>query len=498
LLKPTNSPALRRLIVALVGAAFFLLGSAYLSLDRPHDVVVLKVVGGKSLRAGLPASFRVVANWVDEKKGVEVKVEDVRVGGVSALNHSSPGTPALAQAAVLAGVEDPAPIAFDVEVAGRKESLHITMPVRRMAPEPALPTAPPKLQATQRAHRVSVLAEAGVLASGLVNQVFIRVRDLQGVPLDKARVTVSHPSLPDGSISAYTEGSGLMSFEVDAKRPSFRFKIKVEHGGAQSELEELLIPVGRQMLLRMDKAVFAPERPITAKLRTWRADAEVFCDLVQGDVLLWSHRGTSAAHGLTLKLGAWPEGRYSLQCSDHPWAMGEAYASAAVLVSEQDALSALLTELRDQQYLHPSGLVAPTGTKEHIASAYWQAILRNDPMEQTILMSTRESDIQSRDEAHESKKSFLLTAIALVFLLVLGWMVEVILKNIIDRRDRLRAYAAESFMDEVNVDVDGFTAGDQAKRATIMKTRGILAVVVFFGAIIGNVVGIIWLFVLIR
>ena len=401
-------------------------------------------------------------------------------------------------AAVLAKVEDPAPLALTLRSDTRDETLHFTMPVRRMSPEPALPESPPSLQATKRAHRVSVLPEAGVLASGLTNQVFVRVRSLEGVPLKGAQVSVAHASLPEGKVSGITDGSGLMSFEVDAKRPSFRFALRVEHGGATSELEELLIPMGRQMLLHMDAPVFSPERAIRARLSTWREDAEVFCDLFQGDVLLWSTRANATAHSLTLDLGPWPEGRYSLQCSDHPWALGEAYATAAVIVSEEAALDALLTELRDQQYLHPSGLVAPAGTNVSLATQYWSAILRDAPTELSILVSTREADLTSRTDAHESEKTQLLIAIALVFLLVLAWMVETILKSILDRRDRLRAYAAESFMDDVPVDVDGFVPGESANRQALLKARGYLSALVFFGAIIANVIGIIWLFALIR
>jgi hypothetical protein len=473
------------------------LGVAYLNLDRPRDVVVLKVVGGTAVRAGLPASFRVVATWADGRRGADVEVQDVQVAGAS-QSVSSEGSPALVSVPIPGNVDDPVALTFEVETEGRQESLHLNMPVRRMAPEPALPESPTRLPKTQRAHRVSLLPEGGVLAAGLENSVFVRVRDLTGAPIAEATVTVAHPSLPDGSITAQTDGSGLIRFTVDARRPSFRFAVRVEHNGATTELEELLVPVGRQMLLAMTRPAFAPETPITARLTTWRPDAEVFCDLFQGNVLMWSQRGTAAGGGLTLQLGPWPEGRYSLQCSDHPWALGEAYATTPVLVSEAQPLQALLTELRDQQLLHPSGLVAPAKTNDAIASAYWQAILRDPPTPQTILLSTKESDLLSRSDAHEDQKNFLLASIALVFLLVLAWMTETILKNIIDRRDRLRAYAAESFMDDVPVDVDGLGHGERADRQTLIKTRGVLSALVLLGALIANVVGIIWLFALIR
>ncbi|MGB0588537.1 MAG: carboxypeptidase-like regulatory domain-containing protein [Myxococcota bacterium] len=483
--------------MALVGAAIFVLGVTYLNLDRPRDVVVLKVVGGTAVRAGLPASFRVVSTWADGRRGATVEVRDVQIAGVP-QGVSATGSPALVSVPIPADVDDPVALTFDIETEGRREALHLTMPVRRMAPEPALPESPPTLSKTERAHRVSILPEGGVLSAGLDNEVFVRVRDLSGVPLTGASVKVGHPSLPDGAITATTDGSGLIRFTVDARRPSFRFIIQATHNGATTEIEELLVPIGRQMLLNTTRPTFTPESPVTARLTTWRPDAEVFCDLFQGNVLVWSQRGTAAGGGLSLELGPWPEGRYSLQCSDHPWALGEAYATTPLLVSEEQPIQALLTELRDQQLLHPSGLVAPPETNDAIATAYWQAILRESPTPQTILLSTKESDLLSRSDAHETQKSRLLAAIALVFFLVLGWMTETILKSIIDRRDRLRAYAAESFMDDVQVEVDGLGPGEGTDRQTILKTRGVISALVLVGSLIANVLGIIWLFALIR
>ncbi|MDP6944294.1 MAG: hypothetical protein QF464_09100, partial [Myxococcota bacterium] len=359
-----NKPAFRRFVVASVGGAFFLLGSAYLNLDRPQDIVVLKVVGAPAVRAGLPSAFRVVSSWAEQRRGAEVQVTDARVDGTSRLSRSSPGAPALVTIDIPATSGEDVALAFDVTTNGRTETLHVSVPVRRMAPEPALPEAPPKLQETQRAHRVSVRPEVGVLAAGMVNRVFVRVRNLQGEPLANASVRVSHKSFSGGAITLSTDGSGLAVFTVDARQPSFRFRFEVAHGGATTELEELLVPVGRQMLLDLSSPVSRPEQPITALLGTWRDDAEVYCDLVQGDVLLWSERVQAEGARTSVEIGPWPEGRYSLQCSDHPWVFGQAYATAPVLVSESPPLDALLTELRDQQALHPSGLVAPAGTDE--------------------------------------------------------------------------------------------------------------------------------------
>ena len=41
-------------------------------------------------------------------------------------------------------------------------------------------------------------------------------------------------------------------------------------------------------------------------------------------------------------------------------------------------------------------------------------------------------------------------------------------------------------------------AAEAAQRATLLKTRGLLIALVFVGAIIANVAGVIWLFAIIR
>jgi hypothetical protein len=498
LVRLANIPAVRRFVVAAVGGAFFLLGSAYLNLDKPTDLVTLHVSGGDAVRAGLPAAYRVVGRWADERAGTAVSVTDVRVDGVSRLAKTTPGVPALVTVNIPTNAGDEVALAFDVSTEGRRETLHVTAPVHHMNPEPALPEHPPTLPDTRRAHRVSILPQAGVLASGLDNQVFVRVRDLGGRPVADAHVRVAHVSLPDGAAEATTDGSGLMSFRVDTRRPSFRFHVTVTHEGATTELEELFVPIGRQMLLALKPAASRPEQPITARLTTWQADAEVFCDLMQGDVVVWSARLTAAGGKAAVPLGPWPEGRYSLQCSAHPWAFGEAFATAPVIVSESPPLEALLTELRDQQHLHPSGVVSPPGTDVALATAYWQAILRDEPTEPDILLSTRDADLSSREAAHDAEKTRLLVGMALVFLLILAWMTETILKNILETRDRLRVYAAESFLDDSPVEVDGFVAGDRTQRETLVKTRGVLIAVVLLGAIVANVVGLLWFFAIIR
>ena len=110
------------------------MGAAYLNLQGPADVAVLKVVGGTGTRAGLPASFRIVSSWANKRKGAEVRVDDVRVDGTSRLETAVSGTPALVTVNIPANVGDEVALAFDVETQGRKETLHVQLPVRHMSP----------------------------------------------------------------------------------------------------------------------------------------------------------------------------------------------------------------------------------------------------------------------------------------------------------------------------------------------------------------------------
>ncbi len=295
-----------------------------------------------------------------------------------------------------------------------------------------------------------------------------------------------------------TEGSGLAAFAIDARQPSFRFVVTVEDEGGQSRVEELLRPYGRAMLLRMEPAVWTPEQPVVAELTTWRPDVEVHCDLIQDRVHLWSRWIKGTGLPIALTIGTLPEGRYSLQCYDHPFAIGEAYATMPVVVSAAPPLGALLTEVGDRQIMVAASVTAPNGTDKALAVAWWQAVLRDEPREPDILLTTRRADLTEREAAYQREKTALLVAISLVFLLVLAWMVESILKNIVETRDRLRTYEAEALMDAHVVDTQGFVPGDQLSRDALLKTRGVLIMIVFVGTLIANVVGLIWLFAIIR
>ena len=93
LVQLANRPGIRRLIIVTVGLAFFVIGSAYLNLARPQDMVVVKIVGGDAVRAGLPATFRVVSSWADRRASATVEVglsrsSSMRSLGLSTLSRS--------------------------------------------------------------------------------------------------------------------------------------------------------------------------------------------------------------------------------------------------------------------------------------------------------------------------------------------------------------------------------------------------------------------------
>ncbi len=81
---------------------------------------------------------------------------------------------------------------------------------------------------------------------------------------------------------------------------------------------------------------------------------------------------------------------------------------------------------------------------------------------------------------------------------MLLWVGEMIIRNVLVTRQSLRRYAAEMMEDGELFDIDELatTAGQQ--RARLLRTRGLLVLVVVGGAIIANVVGLLALFSMIR
>ncbi|MGM0574421.1 MAG: hypothetical protein ACQEXJ_01630 [Myxococcota bacterium] len=501
LLRWANRRWVRVLITAFVGLALFVLGAVYLSLGRQPDIPTFMVVGGDHVQAGLEGLVRVSARYADSRDTVPVEVRGVTLGGAPVDREVEAGAPAIVRFRVPADSGEEITLAFDARAGERQEHLEVDLPVLRDgAVVDVMGTTPPTLPDVATDHRVRVLPEAGVLAGNMDNRVFVRVLDQEGRPVGSARVVVTHPTLPDGRVEGYSDASGLLDLRLTANRPSFRLGVEVIEGERRTRTDRLLRPRGRKLKLHQEPAVTPPGEPVRPTLLTWEPDVQVFCDLLRGDAWIRSER-VEAVHGsATIDLGALPEGLQRLQCYFHPLTPGESFATVPLPVSDRPPLEVLLDEVRERGLVHPNAAVAPEGTDDELAAAYWQAVLRESPQEPEVLLSSRAEDLAARAAAREQVKSRLLLAIGGVAVLVLLWAADSILKNALSTRDKMRAFAIEAEADGVDLDVeveDLSVAGFQ-QRETLVKTRGVLLAIVLFGTIVANILAVLGLLYLIR
>ncbi len=511
-----DRPGFRWTITAVVGFAFFALGVAYLNLGQLPDVVSFKVVGGEVVQAGHEAVVRVSARFTDARKGVPVSLREVTLDGAPAHLTIAGDQPASLSLSVPSEARGEITLGMKVQAADRLEALAVTFPVVPGGDTDLRLEPVGKLPEIRTAHRIELRPEGGALAMHMDNRVLVRILDLDGRPVTGAEVEVRHKSLSEGAVRGFTDASGLWAFPMDAKQPSFRVGVKVESGQGEdrkvTRTDRILRPFGRQMQLSMVPAVTPPGTEPRPRLATWRPDTDVWCDLVSSGAWVWSAHVTSLRDPMGLALPALEEGLHQLQCYDHPWAPDEAHATLPILVASGDPLEALLQEVRSRRLTWPPAAIAPEGTDPALAAAWWVDILRGPLEPPQLLVSTRQTDLAARAKSHKDAKQELLLWMAGVFFVVLLWLTDTVLKSMLDKRDRMRAYAIELAMEghdpslgpEDNphvigpADLDAVMVAGYQQRQNLVKLRSVALVVAVFGAIVGGVVGFLGLLHLIR
>lgn len=494
-------PRLRWVAAGLVGLSFFSLGTIYLSLDRMPDVVTLVLLGGEKLEAGSTAVVRVDGRMADSNKRVPVEVNRVTLDGQPAkIAVVGSGSPVDVHLTVPEGAGEKAKLAVSVSAAERVEALEVELPVTRHGSGLVGLAPPSSLPEIKTSHRVELLPEAGVLIGGMDNRVFVRVRAPSGVPVEGARVVVKHPTFTGGQRELRTDSSGLTDFFLSAKRPSYRLGIEVSsEAEGTTRMEELLRPLGRRMRLDVEPVVTRPGEIPGLTLTTWRPEDRIYCELRRGPAVLWSSYVSVPQRTLALKTPPLSAGAYDMVCYDHPHVPGDTYASVPVLVAEGDPLEVLLAEARSRGRWHESALTAPEGTRPQRAQRYWIAALREPPVALQLLAATRGEDLKARQEERDTFKTWVLGGIGVLFLLLLLWIGDLVLKQIVDQRDRLRAFAIENADEDGPDDEIELLMGLSHKgREGLQRTRGMLILIVVGGTLILNVIAFVWLLAIIR
>jgi len=486
----------------LVGTALFVLGVVYLNLDKHPDIPGFVVVGGKHALAGRPTAVRVSARGVDSKAPMAVTVDRVEVDGKPVQFDAEGTDPTVVRFSVPEAIaRGRAVVTLGVSSRGRSAALEHTLTVLQGMGDVVLQDGePPAKRVAQPGQlRIDVLPENSVLAMGMQNKVVMRVRDHRGNGLANVPVRLNHKNclIPPGPLRLKTDALGLVDFEIDARQPGIRLKIDIMPPGQPwVETEEPLQPRGRRMLLRADKSVYRPGDTITTTLHTWETEAEVHCDLLQEGAVLWSSTVTSAAKKARLNIQVPCEGLCRLQCMGHPWDPGDEFSTIPIVVTSEATLPAITAHLRADNILHPNSLKIPPGVDTDRAARYFLTMLQGEPWTPELWLSTRNDDVASRDEKVATNKRNVLIAIAVVFLLIVLVVADVVLKNLTAQRRRMKAFAEETLGDDLPAAM-ALTLDEDGDQERLLRTRGMLLLIAMVGALLANLVGIIWLLALV-
>jgi hypothetical protein len=476
-----------------LGVAFFLLGSAYLSLSEPEEISAVLVVGGERVRAGSPAHLRVAARSIPSRRAQPVTVRGLALEG-EAIPWSQEGdSPAMIVFEIPVDAPSRAQVVLQLEVAGEPRSLPLEVEVLRFTPTPSTPelASPVDLPEVATPHRVEVRPEHGDLVLAMENRLFVRVRAKSGTPIALAQVHLTHKSLPGGEARLITDADGLGSALVVADQPSLRIEVVAEAGGETTRTDALLRPRGRLLMLEAEKPVFRPGEPVVVQLRSWKRAATVVCDLLWEGAWIWSRSVTTVEGQASIVLGVLGPSRYDLQCSPHPIDPGEAWASVPIWVDERPPLDVLARAIEAGGHIHPSGTsftAKPVGAR---TLAYLSSHLRRLVEPPHVLVSTRESDLRAQKETRDRAQGWLLLAMAALVLVVLLFIADLLIGHSLDTRDRMRAFAMESMEDDTfDPDHDFLNLQELAARKSMLKTRGMLLAFILLGTVALNAAGI--------
>ncbi|MCA9515391.1 MAG: hypothetical protein KC635_10640 [Myxococcales bacterium] len=510
------TPWVRKAVIGGVALAVFVLGATYLSLRYPPDAPSFIVFGSGKVAADRTASFRVRARLHDERTSPPVKVTsvDLVAPGVAPTTlgfQTTDGDPAAIEAVIPAfpGGKGPVKAALRVVATAEDRTTALDVPIEVLRVDPAfdegLLDAPVTLGKTDKPFRLSVLGEGAGVVSQLDNRMFVRVRDPDGRSVADATVAITNKALPDGKLTLHTDENGLATWHLVAERPSYLFKTTVTKGDASAEFEDTLVPAGRQLLLRSDRPVLRVGEVGKVLVIAWHEQDVLFCDVRRGAVWLRGLRVALRSKGSAFDVGPFTEpGRYDVQCYAHPTSPGNTWATLPILVGDGDPLAVLAHEVGASRTLAPTSLeLVATGSPDD-ALRYLQSLANAPIMGPEVLASTHETDVATREAAWDHKKRVVLFALGGVFVLVLLLVADLVIGNVLATRDRMRAYAAELAEESVDDepapgdDLDELTQLAHKSREGLVKTRGVLLLVLVGGTLIANIIGFIALMALIR
>lgn len=482
-LSVSPTPSLQRvLVLAGVGLAVFLLMAAWIALGTTPSVTRFMLVGGPRVIPGLTASFRVGVSGQDDEHPETPQVRRVRVDGSAAQGEPRGEGWRVVSFLVPRSAQSVIRLSLDAATEDDQAVIDVEVPVERIAS-----VVPPTLDDTLSRlvtgnSRIVVLPESGVLVAGMDNRVFVRVRDAAGVPMDGATVRIQHPSLDGGEAQRVSDASGLVDFTLRAQQISYLLRIDVRKDREEFKAEVVLGAVGRQMTLSPTQASTPVSTRPSVRLTTWQAETPVFCELLLGDVVLWSETVQTTLHVAEVSPDPLPMGRYDLQCYDHSLSPGEAFASVPIIIADGEPMAAVLSHahaagLSERATAFGLGRVAPGR-----AADFWLSILRRPLVPPRLIANTGPEAELALMHDRKTSRAYVVAALGVVLALFLVWLIDGLLRSRIDSRERLR----DLDLDDTNRPADFGDAG-------LIRARRLLAVLLIGGAVLVNGLAIFWL-----
>lgn len=445
----------RSVIIILAGVLGFVLGALYLSVEQMDVEDVVVATGPATVAPGEPAALRVAAS---DRRG-----HAARTVQLESAHWSAPGAPEQPLAAELDGTQPgvvrfrppesadgAATVRLTFRVAGGDVLRELRVPLQvapAMTVEPAAP--PPAPPAGEGGLRVSLLPEVRVLSYRFDGTLFVRVMDAEGAPV-AAAVTLRIGKEETRTASAGE--LGLATVPIHADRPRYQLHARATaEGGRSGEVEEDLRPVPRGQRLRLLPRVVAPGGRYRVEIQAHDPEGTLHCDVldegrIRESFTLRVTRGAAA----TEREAPRTVGRYAVQCAPFWRSPGEAFTTAALVVSaEHDEVAALAAAVRpedqaDARWLADVGARAATLAEEprRRAADYLTARLTPDYTPSAHLASTLEGDLAALNAERDGIRGKLLLALGVAFAALLTWALVLVASNVRDVRRRSAEMAA--------------------------------------------------------
>ena len=283
----------------------------------------------------------------------------------------------------------------------------------------------------------------------------------------------------------------LLSCRLTRVRVALRVAIEARSGDLTTTTDALLRPAGRLMTLTSAQPVFTPDETVRVELRTWKPDVWATCDLLWQGAWIWSQRVQTKQGRITLDLGLLDPARYDLQCSPHAIDPGEAWATLPLFVDTRAPMEVLSEAIEAGGHIHPSGTKFDGDSVTARTRDYLASHLRREVVKPHVLLSTRDHDLRLQREERKSTQRWLLGAMSFLVLIVLAFMADILIAHNLETRERMRAFALEGIDDGTfDPDADYLNLQGLAHRKSMLRTRGTLVVLVLFGTVTLNALGI--------